>query len=338
MVYLISAKEIEFYYQRQKCATRCRFFYQTKKSSTRYGICYQTQNPLPEAEFFYQTLRTQKNFTLGGVLHPQAMNAQVTLPDVGIIYQTPQLHKVLTSRPVRPGCRLLHQMEVSTSRCTVFFLMESVGSDSKSSDTTEHQSRELDLGPDSAQESPEISVSKKLTKVDMAGLLKMSSSVGNGDRRESAAYYLTDVEMAAKCGDATYGQDADKPDESKILLFRQNLDRDGDAWYWWSCILGESEKKNYSDIEAAFLARYGAGKNRVKSRFNIQNELMCLSLKPGQPIADYVREAEILSERVPADMNDMLALAFIRGLAKQESGRLIYYDLRDTPEFTFPQP
>ena len=123
MVYLISAKEIEFYYQRQKCATRCRFFYQMKNSSTRYGICYQTQNLLPDAEFFYQMLGTQKNSTPGGVLHPHAMNAQVTLPDVGIIYQTPQMHEVFTSRPVRPGCWLLHRMEVSTSRCTVFFLM-----------------------------------------------------------------------------------------------------------------------------------------------------------------------------------------------------------------------
>ena len=123
MVYLISAKEIEFCYQRQKCATRRRFFYQTKNSSTRYGICYQTQNPLPDAEFFYQTLGTQENSTLVGVLHPHAMNVQVTLPDIGIIYQTPQMHKVFTRRPVRPGCRLLHRMEVSTSRCTVFFLM-----------------------------------------------------------------------------------------------------------------------------------------------------------------------------------------------------------------------
>ena len=212
---------------------------------------------------------------------------------------------------------------------------ESVGSGSKGSDTTEHQNTEIDPQAVSEQESPETSVPKKLTKIDMAGLLKMSSFVGNGDGRESADDYLADVEMAAKCWDATYGQDADKPDGSKILLFRQNLDRDGDAWYWWSCILGESEKKNYSDIKAAFLARYGAEKNRVVSRFNIQNELMCLSQKPGQPIVDYVREAEILSERVPADMNDMLAMAFIRGLAEQESGRRISYHLRDTPEFMF---
>ena len=123
MVYLIIAKEIEFYYQRQKYATRCRFFYQTEKSSTRYRFCYQMQNLLPDAEFFYQTLGTQKNPTLGGILHLHAVNAKVTLPDVGIIYQTPQMHKVFTSHPVRPGRRLPHWMEVCTTRCTVFFLM-----------------------------------------------------------------------------------------------------------------------------------------------------------------------------------------------------------------------
>ena len=76
-------------------------------------------------------------------------------------------------------------------------------------------------------------------------------------------------------------------------------------------------------------------KNKAISRFNIQNELMCLQQKRGQPIAEYVHEAEVLSERIPADMNDMLAMAFIRGLSDQESRRRIPYALRDSPEFTF---
>ena len=62
---------------------------------------------------------------------------------------------------------------------------------------------------------------------------------------------------------------------------------------------------------------------------------MCLQQKKGQSIVDYVHETEKLSERVPTDMNDMLAMAFIRGLHDQESRRRISYDLRDTPEFTF---
>ena len=91
---------------------------------TRYGFCYQMQNPQPEAEFFYLTLGTQKNPTLGGSLHPYAINAQVTPLDIGIVNQTPQMHKVLTSRLVFPGCRLPHQIEVYTTRCMVYFQME----------------------------------------------------------------------------------------------------------------------------------------------------------------------------------------------------------------------
>ena len=61
---------------------------------------------------------------------------------------------------------------------------------------------------------------------------------------------------------------------------------------------------------------------------------MCLPQKRGQPIAEYVREAGKLSERVPTDMHDMLAMVFIRRLSDQESRRRISDDLRDTPEFT----
>ena len=95
------------------------------------------------------------------------------------------------------------------------------------------------------------------------------------------------------------------------------------------------EKLTFASIKKAFLKQYGAEKNKAISPFNIQNELMCLQQKKGQTIAEYVREAEILSELVPADMNDMLAMAFIRGLAELESRRRILYDLRDSPEFTF---
>lgn len=41
------------------------------------------------------------------------------------------------------------------------------------------------------------------------------------------------------------------------------------------------------------------------------------------------------SERVPKNMDNMLAMVFIHGQADQESRRRISYDLRDTPDFTF---
>ena len=75
MVYLISAKEIKFYYQTQKTATRCIFFNQKEKSSTRNRIHYQKQNPLPNIEFFYLMLGTQQNRNIGGILLSGALNA-----------------------------------------------------------------------------------------------------------------------------------------------------------------------------------------------------------------------------------------------------------------------
>ena len=191
-----------------------------------------------------------------------------------------------------------------------------------------------------AKEEKELSKVKNLTKgaltrIGMAGIMRMNPFVGRGDGKENPSDFLSNVEMAARSWDATYGADTDNPNASKIAIFRQNLDRDGDAWYWWSCVLADVEKLTFASIKKAFPKRYGAEKNKAFSRFNIQNELMCLQQRKGQTIAGYVREAEVLSERVPANMNDMLAMAFIRGLADQESRWGISYDLRDSPEFTF---
>ena len=175
----------------------------------------------------------------------------------------------------------------------------------------------------------------KLTKLEMAGVMRISPFIGKGDGKENPADFIADVEMAARSWDAIYGPDANNPEASKIALFRQNLDRNGDAWHWWSCVLEDELKGTFGAIKGAFLARYSVAKNKTMSRFNVQNELMLLQQRPGQAIAEYVLEAERLSERVPRDMDSMLAMVFIRGLADQECRRRISYDLRDTPEFTF---
>ena len=94
-------------------------------------------------------------------------------------------------------------------------------------------------------------------------------------------------------------------------------------------------KESFDEIKKAFLEHYGTARNKAISRFNVQNELMLLIQRDGQSIAEYVREVESLSDRVPNDMNNMLGMVFVRGLADQETHRRISYDLRDKPEFTF---
>ena len=131
-------------------------------------------------------------------------------------------------------------------------------------------------------------------RINMAGVMRINPFVGRGDGKENPADYIADVEMAAKSWDASYGADTDNPEASKIALFRQNLDKNGDAWHWWSCVLDDDLKGAFGTIKEAFLARYGVAKNKAVSRFNIQNELMLLQQQKGQSIADYVFEAERL--------------------------------------------
>ena len=176
---------------------------------------------------------------------------------------------------------------------------------------------------------------KESANLGMAGVMRITMFVGKGDGREDPVDFIADVEMAARSWDSLYGADTDHPESSKIALFRQNLDRDGDAWHWWTCIVESGVKESWEAIKKAFLARYEVTKNKAVHRFNIQNELMLLQQRAGQSIAEYVFEAERLSERVPKDMDNLLAMVFIRGLADQETRRRVSYDLRDTPEVTF---
>ena len=197
-------------------------------------------------------------------------------------------------------------------------------------DTTE----ELEAGKRTPVERS-IPEKKTIIKEAMAGLMKMSSFVGRGDGKENPSDYIADGEMAAQLWDATVGQNSNGADASKITLFRQNLNKDGDAWHWWTQVLSEEAKGSFEEIKKAFLERYGTERNKAISRFNVQNELMLLRQRDGQSIAEYVREAESLSDRVPGDMDNMLAMVFVRGLADQETRRRVSYDLRDKPEFTF---
>ena len=70
------------------------------------------------------------------------------------------------------------------------------------------------------------------------------------------------------------------------------------------------EKLTFASIKKAIPKRYGVEKNKAISRFNVKNELTCLQQKLVKRKRN-VREAEMLSERVPADMNENLAMAFI---------------------------
>lgn len=64
---------------------------------------------------------------------------------------------------------------------------------------------------------------------------------------------------------------------------------------------------------------------------------MALKQQPGEPIAAYVRGAEKLSKRVPTELDSVLALCLIKGMADELKKADISYIVNATPNMTFRQ-
>ncbi|KAG0127110.1 hypothetical protein HOY82DRAFT_542186 [Tuber indicum] len=112
---------------------------------------------------------------------------------------------------------------------------------------------------------------------------------GNTDFSESVEEYLDDIETAALTWDLTITPGImDATNKSKIRLFRQNLERNGDAWHWWCYVLPEEDKKNYSKIAEEFRNRYGVKASQASSLFAVQNEMLSLAQGDTEHIRDYV--------------------------------------------------
>lgn len=124
----------------------------------------------------------------------------------------------------------------------------------------------------------------------MSSLIKITPfNGGNTDQGESVDEYLDDVETAALSWDLTISPGiTEATNKSKIRLFRQNLERDGDAWHWWYYVLPETDKKDYGKIVLEFKDRYGVKASQASSLFAVQNEMLSLHQNENEHIRDYV--------------------------------------------------
>ena len=67
---------------------------------------------------------------------------------------------------------------------------------------------------------------------------------GNTDLSESVEEYLDDVETAALSWDLMITPGiTEATNKSKMRLFRQNLEPEGDAFHWWYYDLPEADKR-----------------------------------------------------------------------------------------------
>ena len=171
----------------------------------------------------------------------------------------------------------------------------------------------------------------------MSTLIKITPfNGGNTDQGESVDEYLNDVETAALSWDLTIIPGiTEATNKSKIRLFRQNLERDGDAWHWWYYVLPEADKRDYSKIVLEFRERYGVKASQASSLFAVQNEMLSLHQNDNEHITDYVHRVEKLSRKIPRDMDSLFAIAFIKGMQDQERRQRVTFDLKDSHNFSF---
>ena len=73
----------------------------------------------------------------------------------------------------------------------------------------------------------------------------------------------------------------------------------------------------------------------MRSKFEVQSEIMALRQNPGESIASYVRNAEKLSKRVPAELDLVLALCLIKGMTDELKKADISYIVNATPDTSF---
>ena len=97
----------------------------------------------------------------------------------------------------------------------------------------------------------------------------------------------------------------------------------------------QKDKASYETIKEKFLARYGNTTTAAQSRFEIQNEIMALRQNLGEDIASYVRKAEKLSKRVPAELDSMMALCLIKGMTNELKKADISYIVQSQPKTSF---
>jgi len=169
--------------------------------------------------------------------------------------------------------------------------------------------------------SPSSSVHLPVRQLNrMSNFIKINPfNEGNTDLSESVEEYLDDIETAALSWDLSITPGiSEATDHSKIRLFRQNLERNGDAWHWWYYVLPEAYKKDYGKRVVEFKDRYGVKATEASSLFAVQNEMLSLLQGEGEHIRDYAHRVEMLSRMIPRDMDSLFAIAFVKGMRDQE--------------------
>jgi hypothetical protein len=126
---------------------------------------------------------------------------------------------------------------------------------------------------------------------NMSAVLKIRSFKGIAEPGEDPEEYLDDVQMAAEAWENGKG-DAAALEKSLLRFFRQNLEPNYEASWWWGG-LSKAEKTTWATVKELFLKKFADPVSTGNDvNYEETNEILGLSQKAGQSIEEYIREAE----------------------------------------------
>jgi hypothetical protein len=130
---------------------------------------------------------------------------------------------------------------------------------------------------------------------------------GSKDGSEDYEEFLDDIEFALD-----QMEEYQRTDKNRLRFFRQHLK--GGAAKWWNLDIPHTEKKDWKETIKAFTNKYGEGVQVEKKKWQIQKETAALSQHEGESIASYVHRDKVIDRKSTPEMNNQLAMSFLRGM------------------------
>ena len=105
----------------------------------------------------------------------------------------------------------------------------------------------------------------------------------------------------------------------------------GDAYEYW-CSLDEDIQTDWEKLKEAFKDKIGPSKSvSAVQRMHVKNQLM--SLKQGsRHISEYIKDMQSLSLKVPKELDELLAMAFIAGMSDQSKKERVSFAITGEAE------
>jgi len=138
--------------------------------------------------------------------------------------------------------------------------------------------------------------------------LKIKAIKGLKDGTENVKDFLADVEFE----DKAFDKPAETTDETRIILFRQNLQ--DYAIKWWNLDISDDQKEEWTTIKHLFLSKFGFGTTANEKLFALQRDIINLKQGENESISSYMERAKMISKQDNCSLGNLMAMNFVQGM------------------------